>query len=229
MSVEVVTVWAPRPGHEKWRDDYLKLIELQSRTARHFGHVHTIVTDAKETICRISNHIVVELPQNLMKAMIAGVIARLKLPCASNLVFVDVDVLVGSDMDGAFANYFEIGLTNRDDPIAPINNGVMYVNRCGIKTAQNFFQRALNICEEHWGGDQEAISKVAAPVPDGDDTKRTKWGTIAYLNMKKYGCVPKTRGQKHHVSPYAIHFKGETKQWAEEYARRFILREDEWE
>ncbi len=228
MSVEVVTVWAPRPNHAKWRDDYLTLLKLQAETALFFGHRHTIVTDKRgwPGLPSISKTLRAELPEELMPAMIAGVVARLSLPCDSHLLFVDVDVLVGRELDSAFdQTYFDLGLTRRPDDKAPINNGSMYVNQKGIPAALGFFERALARCQNHWGGDQEAISDEAAPVPARDGVLESRdWGKVAFLSMRDYSCVPKVKGQKHHSLPYTIHFKGETKNWAQEYADRFLFR-----
>lgn len=228
-TTEVVTIWAPRPGHEKWREDYIALLNLQALTAKNFGHPHTIVTDTKddEDLPEYSKKLRVELPQNLMRAMIAGVIARLSYPSMrTNFLFVDADVLIGRSLDVVFyAHAFDIGLTRREDPVAPINNGAMYVHHAGLAHAMLFFEKALSVCGEHWGADQEAISQVAAPVPerDGVTKRRGEFGRIAFLSMRDYACVPKVKGAFHQSKPYALHFKGETKNWAHEYARCWIL------
>lgn len=224
-TVEVVTVWAPRPEHSQWRDDYLELLELQAQTAHRFGHRHTVMTDADDEtgLPTYSDKVHVKLPQELMLALIAGVVARLERRCSSHLVFVDVDVLIGRCLLDAFQLPFDIGLTRRVNEKAPINNGVMYVNKTGVAAALLFFQRALNICKTHWGGDQEAISTVAAPVPLEDGVVEDRWfGKVAFLSMLNYNCVPKSKGNPHR-DPFAIHFKGNTKEWAHEYAYSFLL------
>lgn len=229
MSVEVVTVWAPRPGHEKWRDTYLELLRLQSLTAYRFGHTHTIVTDQRGAagLPMLSRAMRARLPDDLMQAMIAGVIARLSYPSESHLLFVDADVLVGRELDSAFEQgLFDLGLTRRLHDRAPINNGSMYVDQRGRAAALGFFERALARCGTHWGADQEAISEEAAPVPIVDGViEQREWGRLAFLSMRDYSCVPKVRGQLHVAQPYAIHFKGEAKDWAEEYALRFLLKD----
>lgn len=227
-TVEVVTVWAPRAGHEQWREDYLDLMQLQAQTAARFGHKHTVMTDAEDITDLPSYSIVhrVKLPPSLMHALLTGVITRLQMEAPApkrHLVFVDVDVLIGRSLLPAFDTRFDIGLTRRVNDKSPINNGVMYVNRTGMFTAIQFFQRAYNICEEHWGGDQEAISAVAAPVPEEDGVADRWFGRIAFLSMRDYNCVPKSAGSEHMHRPYAIHFKGDTKAWAREYAERYLI------
>lgn len=226
MSVEVVAVWAPRVTHEKWRDDYLDLLDLQRRTVRHFGHRHVIVTDDSRMVEDV-DAIVAPLPEEVMPAMIAGVLARLLFPVTADLVFVDVDALAHRPLDDIFAPYdFDLAFTNRVHDVAPINNGVMLVAAGALQGAQQFFLDALAVCGTHWGADQEAISKVAAPVPEPYERKvieRKRYGRIAFHSMKQYAAVPKRQGIPHKGNPFFVHFKGDTKPWAQEYAQRFIF------
>lgn len=212
--IEVVTVWAPRPNHPKWRNDYTSLLDLQRKTAVKWGHQHTVITDN----CPAS------LPDSLMHAMIAGVIARLEQGSDHHLVFVDVDVLIAKPLEEAFRNAekFDVGLTRRDNDITPINNGVMLVPAGSIQKALDFFRAAYARCGSHWGGDQEAISAQAAPVPPHEAIYNRDGVRISFLNMRIFSAVPKERFKKHRDA-ICVHFKGETKEWADDYARLFIL------
>lgn len=223
MTVEVVTVWAPRPTHPKWRDDYIGLLALQKQTVEHFGHMHTVVTDVDLTGF---NTLCVPLDEEVMPAMIDGVIARLRQQQGRHLVFVDVDVLIHRDLHEAFLTcQFELGLTRRVHDKAPINNGVMYVRLGAQFLAATFFEHARARCGTHWGADQEAISAQAAPVPTEDNVVEMRGPLrVGFLSMKTHAAVPKERGLQHHNRPFTVHFKGETKAWAKEYAERFILR-----
>lgn len=231
MSVEVVTVWAPRATSEQWRADYEDLLALQRRTALRFGHRHVVVTDDSRWM-EDGDALVVKLPDEVMPAMIAGVLERLQRPVTCDLFFVDVDVLVHRNLDDAFAlpqRDFDLAFTNREHATAPINNGVMLVARDAVPQALAFFEDALAVCGTHWGADQEAISATAAPVPS--PLERTvvvhpRYGRIAFVNMKQYAAVPKERGIPHKKNPYTVHFKGSTKAWAREYADRFIFGEE---
>ncbi len=220
--IEVCTVFAPRPDHEKWRDDYLMLLELQKRTAEHFGHRHTVVTDGVlpgfETITTV-------LPDSLMKALLAGIIHRLSLPVDSHIVFVDADCLVARTLDDAFTegDPFDLMVTRRLHDTAPVNNGAMYVHRDGAIAAQHFFFAAYHRCQDHWGGDQEAISEVCAPVPIDNRIEMRAGARVAFVSMLRHAAVPKRKGVYHHANPFIVHFKGETKPWAKTYAAKFIL------
>lgn len=226
MTVEVVTVWAPRATSAQWRSDYEDLVTLQKRTALRFGHRHVVVTDDSRWM-EDGDALVVKLPDEVMPAMIAGVLERLQRPVDADLFFVDVDVLVHRNLDDAFARGdFDLALTNREHPIAPVNNGVMLVPRDSVARAYTFFADAYAVCGTHWGADQEAISATAAPVPS--PLQRTvvehpRYGRIAFVNMKEHAAVPKERGIPHKKNPYTVHFKGDTKAWAHEYADRFIF------
>ncbi len=225
MTVQVVTVFAPREfsgmGSMSWRE-YLPLLRAQRDSAIRFGHKHLVVTDAdlgdEFTLFRT------ELDEDLMPAMITGVIARLRAGGALNLVLVDVDCLVAKGLDQAFEeDLWDLGLTHRDNPVAPINNGVMYVRASAIGKALPFFQRAWALCKPHWGGDQEAISQAAAPVPKDDCVISRNGLRIGFLNMKQYAAVPKAHLSKHGSETYVVHFKGDTKKWMLDYANEFIL------
>lgn len=222
MSVEVVTVWVPRPDHPKWREDYIDLIELQRQTAHHFGHTHIVVTDSEGR--GKFERLICNLPQSVMKAMLAGVLERLARPVTSDLVFLDCDALIGKDLSEAFDCSFDLGLTRRLNKLAPINNGAVYVPQQSVAHADSFFRRALDICGDHWGADQEAISQIAAPVPEISGTIENRGGTrIAFLSMKTHNAIPKYEGKLHRSLPFVIHFKGQTKIWAQTYAEKFIL------
>jgi hypothetical protein len=233
--IDVVTVFAPRPEHPQWRD-YLPLLRLQRDAAQHFGHHHLVVTDDAESM-REFETLQVDLPKSLMHAQLAGQVAYLEqwVEGGGNpAVFVDADCLITRALDSAFDGSFDIGLTHRDDEKSPINNGAMYLSGNQRRHVLLFFRGALAICGDHWGGDQEAISAMAAPVPklSADKEERKRAGTIiedrdglriGFLNGLDYNVSPKVEGARHARNPFVVHFKGETKAWMGTYARRFVL------
>lgn len=219
-EVDVVTVYSPHPEHEKWYD-YMPLLMKQKETAEKFGHKHWVVTDVDidDMVC-----IKEPLPKSLMRAMIAGVIARLRRGGNKDIVFMDCDCLVNRDLTDAFylEQTWELTLTRRPNLSCPVNNGVMYVRCEGIANALVFFQRALEMCGEHWGADQEAISMAASPVPETAGFGIRQGCAIRFVDMRLYNAVPKMPNKKHHSNPYVVHFKGATKDWAEGYAARYV-------
>lgn len=230
MSVQVVTVFAkrdPRPECPSW-EEYLPLLRLQRDSARWFGHGHLIVTDGD--IGEEFNQLRVNLPNDLMPAMIAGVIAKLKASIygagsGGNLVFVDGDCLIARELNSIFESppRYDLGLCHRIDDVSPINNGAMYVPKEGVYYAAQFMEKALEVCGTHWAADQQAISQVAAPVPRDDGTAMRHGCNVAFLDMKRYGAVPKRRLSKHGEGSYVIHFKGETKAWMSDYAKEYVF------
>lgn len=221
MKVEVCTVWAPRRDHPKWRPDYVDVMELQRDTALRFGHKHVVVSDEDVPGFDVLR---TTLPVSLMQAMIVGVIARLLHPVDTHIVFVDCDVLIGRDLREAFDGSFDLGLTRRVNDAAPINNGAMYLAHGNDAAALPFFCHAAQLCGDHWGGDQEAISQAAAPVPDHECVEDRDGLRIGFLSMLTHNVIPKTEGKPHRSKPFVIHFKGDTKPWAKTYADKFILR-----
>jgi hypothetical protein len=200
--------------------NYLPLLRAERDSALRLGHRYTVVTDADDVQgfdVRRAN-----LPEAVMPAMIAGVIERLRLGADSDLVFVDADCLIARDLSDAFIGEWDLGLTYRMHDIAPINNGVMYVRRAGIPKALAFFERAYTLCGEHWGADQEAISRAAAPVPQQACVEQRGGCSIAFLSTRTHAVVPKRPLKKHFADPFVIHFKGETKAWMVQYQRHYF-------
>lgn len=228
MSVEVVTVWKkPNPGVGcSDEHTYMQLLSYQQRSVRQFGHEHLVVTDDAD-VPKSYNKLECSLPTEVMPAMIAGVLERLAHPVNSHLLFVDVDVLIGRNLEEVFDGSFDLGLTRRVNNKAPINNGAMYVHQDGWAHAEGFFRRAYALCGNHWGADQEAISQAAAPVPDVEGIEIRDGMRLAFLSMKLHNCIPKSKGLPHTNKPYVIHFKGGTKVWAQTYAANFIFGEND--
>lgn len=231
--IDVVTVFAPRPEHPQWRE-YVPLLRMQAASAKHFGHRHIVVTDEPEDF-REFETLAAELPLELMPAQLAGQVAYLEQWSGDHpAVLVDADCLIARALDPAFDGSFELGLTHRDDPRSPINNGAMYVGPGNKDGVLRFFRGALAICCDHWGGDQEAISTIAAPVPKLAEDKETRKHAatileerdglrIGFLNGLIYNVSPKQEGKPHRRNPFVVHFKGETKAWMKTYAEKFVL------
>jgi hypothetical protein len=220
--LEVVTVFTPRPNHAKFID-FRPLLQLQRKTALKFGHRHVIISDGH---FKGFDFFTTELPQSLMLAIMVGQLNFLRAWDGEHpLVLVDVDCLVARDLTKAFDGTFDLGLTSRpDDKVAPINNGAIYIapgNKAGVV---KFFERALSLTKKHWGGDQEAISKAAAPIPPVHCVEERDGLRLAFLSMRSHNVVPAKEGACHKSGPYIVHFKGlERKPWMHTYAKLFIL------
>jgi hypothetical protein len=218
--IEVCTVFTAQPDHPKWRDDFYDLLSAQRDSALRVGHTHKVMTN--KPIAGFDCELV-DLGTDLMRAMIIGVIKRLERPVATHIVFVDVDVLINRPLGVVFRKRvgFDLALTIRANEAAPVNNGVMYVRCTGAARALMFFRAALDLCLPHWGGDQEAISQAAAPVPVEQGIGKRNGCDLAFLSTKHYAPTPKNADAFHEGAP-AVHFKGDTKQWMLPYARAFL-------
>lgn len=217
--IEICTVYTAQPGHHKWRGDYVDLIRAQQHSAQRVGHSHKVMTD--ELISGLDCE-VVDLGPDLMRAMLMGVIKRLEMPVETHVVFVDADCLVNRPCGPVYRKRvgFDLALTIRANEVSPVINGVMYVRKEGVGRALMFFREALRLCRSHWGGDQEAISQAAAPVPSEQSVGKRHGCEIAFLSAKHYGPSPKAMTAFHEGAP-VVHFKGETKEWMLPYAREF--------
>jgi hypothetical protein len=216
--LEVVTVWAPRPDHPKFRD-YLTLLEIQKKTIERVGHRHVVVTDGElpgyETI-----H--VELPQPLMRAILVGQLAFLERWSGEHpAVLVDADCIVSRALEDAFSGEWDIGLTNRPSKVSPIQNGAMYFAPGSRAAALALFRRALELCGEHWGGDQEAISQAVAPVPNRQAVEERFGVRVGFLSTDPYNFTPGQPFKPRH-DRFILHFKGANKHFAIDYARTHL-------
>lgn len=223
MRVDVVTVFSPRDDYPQW-PLYLPILEMQRDNVHNFpDHHHVVVSDNPARLPGF-NVLEVWLPQNLMKMILAAQVAYLEQWDDSYpVVLVDVDCFVGCDLSRTFNGKFDIGLTRRSDAKCPINNGAMYVSAGARTKALEFFRTALSICEDHWGGDQEAISRAAAPVPSVEGIWERNGTRFAFFSMKTHNVIPEKEGAFHKRKPYIIHFKGEKKKpWMKTYYDLFL-------
>lgn len=212
--LDVVTVFAPRPEHPKWRD-YLELLKLQKKSVVRAGHRHLVVSDRElpgyETL-------VVELPASLNHALLGGQIAALKAwSDREPMVILDADCLVLRRLDAVFDSTFEIGLTNRNDRYAPIQNGAMYFAAGSRVAAIQFLQCAFDQCEEHWGGDQEAIAAAVAPVPSEHIVLQRFGVRVSFLSTKTHNWSPKRLQSRLKPHQFVVHLKGERKDLAQPF------------
>lgn len=214
--LEVVTVWAPRPENEKFSDVYKKLLKLQLFSVNRVGHTHVVVTDDPKGVSEKHHRVITASMQaSLMFAILEGQLAYVEQWDGSHpFVLLDIDCLVARKLEGIFTGAFDIMLTNRNNPVAPIQNGAMYFDKGCKLGAIKFLRRALQLCEHHWGGDQEAIAKAMAPVPDGHVGierrfgVRVKFSSPELYNHSNKVCAPRTKDR------YVFHFKGDSKKFA---------------
>lgn len=217
--LEVVTVWTPRPQHSKWRD-YMQLLALQRASVARVGLSHRVVSDVP---LQGYDTLEADLPESLMHAMLAGALAYARQWSGVHpVVLLDVDCLVCRDLRQAFTGEFDVLLTNRPDPLAPIQNGAMYFAPGNGAAAVALFERALELCEEKWGGDQSAIAAAVAPVPEMHCVQERFGARFAFVSTELHNHSTKGGMPKRAPTRFVEHFKGDLKIHAAEFARTVL-------
>lgn len=231
-SVDVVSVWVPRPKHEKWRD-YMPLLALQALTVEHFRHGHIImcdqhVRDGSLKGLRPGVRLVhFQAEDSLMRAILQGQLAFFEQwDEARPIVLVDLDCVVCENLCGAFdfvPGDWLMGFTVRPNNIAPIQNGAMYFAPGSRDAAIKLFTKALSMCGDHWGGDQESIAKALAPVPHGPGLIDKRFGvSVAWLCPDQFNYSPKAIRQKPVRGRFIAHFKGDSKSIAHTFVKQYL-------
>lgn len=217
--LDVVTVWAPRPAHPKWRPDYLQLLELQHQSCERFLHRHVIVTDAEAQAIDLPDlPFRAELPDSLMHALIAGQLAYVRQWSGTNpVVLLDVDCIVCRPLGKAFDGSFDIGVTRREHPTQPIQNGAIYLAPGSRKAALAMLEATLARCGDDWGSDQEALALALAPIPAVKRVKNRCGARVAFLpcDLHNFSSKHKPPAPRQPEDRFVVHFKGESKQWAQ--------------
>lgn len=218
--ITVATVYAPRPRHPQWKD-YLKLIDLQRQSVEHFGYKHLVVTDSPASV-EGRKYIGAALSDSLMHAQLEGQVAVIcEWDDTYPLVLVDADVLIARKLEEVFDGTFDVGLTSRIEPVAPVNNGVIYLSPGSRLRALRFWEVALSLCKPHWGGDQEAISKAAAPV-ELEGVHDRHGVRVRFFPMPTHNMTPGVSGKAGTGAPFAVHFKGDRKIQMQSYFEDYI-------
>ena len=228
--MNIVTFYAPRPDHFLFQD-YSIYIRLLHDSCKKFGHRLIVITDTEAPSFDCFR---VELPDNLMKAVLAGQIAYLESDLAKeDTVFIDPDCVFVNDPARLFADQeFDIALTTHpitaqylkldatdgttkyvpfEDSV--LNNGAMYVR--GGADVLKFWRKALGICDPEWGGDQKALG-VAFDAVEEHGLYERDGVKVRFLPEDPYNLAPEHPGQdcSHAV---VLHFRGSRKEWAPNY------------
>lgn len=218
--MEVVTVWAPRPDHPKWQN-YLPLLDLQIKTAKRAGHHHRVVTDAE---LHGYTKLHVDLPKPLLRAIVTAQLAYMKQWDASHrVVLLDVDCMVVRNLHPAFTG-FDVGLTIRDHPTQPVQNGVMFfeATQKAKAAAIEMLERTLEICGTQWGEDQEALAQVVDSP--GRPGREIRFGAqFEFIHIERHNHADKSNPRRRLSRLVFIeHFKGDTKHQAADYVERLF-------
>ena len=212
--MNVVSFFAPRPEHPKWRDDYLPMLALLEASCRRYGHRHIVLSDVK-----VDGYdtFVCELPRQLMPATIAAQAQYLRVH-DSPVLFTGVDCVLAGDPLAVLARGFDIAMTVDKFPECPLNTGAMFVRDCGLALA--YWEKALAVCGNEWGDDQKCLARVFN-APDTPATVVVGEGqVIDFLPMLPYHFAPRNVDD---VRPATVvHFRGRRKAFMREYCSRHL-------
>eukprot|EP00192_Tetraselmis_astigmatica_P011270 CAMPEP_0117651472 /NCGR_PEP_ID=MMETSP0804-20121206/2111_1 /TAXON_ID=1074897 /ORGANISM="Tetraselmis astigmatica, Strain CCMP880" /LENGTH=376 /DNA_ID=CAMNT_0005457453 /DNA_START=179 /DNA_END=1306 /DNA_ORIENTATION=+ len=134
-----------------------------------------------------------------------------------NLVFTDTDILYVKSLADIFDSPFDIGLTYRNMPKYPINNGIMFAHKDRLQEASNFWEKILKIYEQEnydrgWQGDQYAVCKfmeAAGKYFTGQKHYKKQVGgvDVKLLHISGFNFPPRS-GCKIGSQVRVLHFKG---------------------
>lgn len=226
--MNIVSFYAPRRAH-RFFQDYTPFLQILGDSCRKFGHRHIIITDDPE-IGRmpeclgaaefgIGEGFRVDLPENLMKAIIAGQLAYLKSALAKeDTVLLGADCVLARDPAEVFRREFDIAFTTGPFSDCILNTGAIYIR--GGYPAAFIWERALANMGEEWGDDQLALAAVVGPTLE-PSVKTGPGGTIAFLPVDPYNLAPEYPGDDC-TRGYVLHFRGPRKDWMRDYCAHWL-------
>lgn len=211
--MNVVSFYAPRPGHPKaW--DYLPMLRLLELSCRRFGHRHIVLSDADLPGLDVFR---CQLPHELMPATIEAQLQYLKAHDEPTL-FTGADCVLGMDPAPVFERGFDIAMTTDHFPGFCLNTGAMFIKNCGLAAA--FWHQARAICGNAWGDDQLCLEQVFKATPDPTVYVLPEGHVIECLPMMPYHYAP--RSVEHCDPAHVVHFRGQRKVFMAEYCARHL-------
>lgn len=224
--MNIVSFYAPRRDHPFFQD-YTPFLEILRASCKKWGHRHIVITDDAQVgefpegtlDYTQGDAFVVDLPDNLMKAITRGQLAYLLSPLAKeDTVLVGADCVLARDPAEVFDLPFDIAFTTGPFSDCILNTGAIYIR--GGADAAHIWVRAFAGMGEKWGDDQLALAAVVHPtlypsVVCGNGP------TIRFLPVDPYNLAPEypdddcTRG-------VVLHFRGPRKAWMKDYCAKWL-------
>jgi hypothetical protein len=154
------------------------------------------------------------------------------------LAFLDLDILVNRPIGFLFERPFDIGLTVRRKPKAPINGGVILASRRNPDAVRSFFRSLASLYHSSyadrgaWWGDQEALNDLVGTGLEGsasDSIVRRDSVDYLLLPSKRFNYSPHWLAATLSLprrSRYLLHFKSAArKRYMEPFFRRHVTRD----
>jgi hypothetical protein len=226
--VNIVSFLAPRRDHPFYRD-YTPFLNILRASCEKFGHRHIVITDDAsigefpEGVLDYSqgDAFVTPLPDNLMRAILAGQLAYLQSPLAKeDTVLLGADCVLARDPAEVFSQEFDIAFTTGPFTDCLLNTGAIYI-RGGADVAY-IWERALGAMrlDAEWGDDQKALAAVVHPTLEPSVTAGTG-PTIRFVPVDPYNLAPEYPGDDC-TRGTVLHFRGPRKDWMMDYCAEWL-------
>lgn len=209
---------------------YLQLVDLMFRSAlrTHPGARATILTDHTTDLSRLTTPFTrSEHPVRAESLMLDRTLAQLAFveaaPPARGIVLLDSDMLVTGSLQHLFDEDFDVALTWRDNPLMPINGGLILVQQRRASATRSFFERYLALYRERyaaesgWYGDQFALRDLVG-IPNDAYPRNTLIDRdgirVRLLPCAEYNFSPRNRTRsviRPLRGPRVLHFNGSRK------------------
>lgn len=228
--------------------DYSLLIDLMFRSASlfHPDCQRVVLTDYQTDLSYLDKSIKahrIQVDPNRVPLMYSRLVAQVDYirsnNFASDMVFLDSDILINSNLESLFKQDFDIALTIRDLEIMPVNWGVMLVSKNGGQNVINFFEKILTIFKDkYFTGDVFWRDQYALMDAIGRDNFFNRSSDVICVDGVKillipcdiYNFSPDNNLSKSTYSSIAfelsqkqiIHFKGERKKLMYPYWKCYL-------
>ena len=228
--------------------DYSLLIDLMFRSASlfHPDCQRVVLTDYQTDLSYLDKSIKahrIHVDPNSVPLMYSRLVAQVDYirsnNFASDMVFLDSDILINSNLESLFKQDFDIALTIRDLEIMPVNWGVMLVSKNGGQNVIDFFEKILTIFKEkYFTGDVFWRDQYALMDAIGRDNFFNRSSDVICVDGVKillipcdtYNFSPDNNLSKSTYSSIAfelrkkqiIHFKGERKKLMYPYWKCYL-------
>jgi hypothetical protein len=150
------------------------------------------------------------VPRNLMLATIWMQVQWLELtegPC----LLTGADNLIWRDPKPVFVPDWDVMVTTRPaqkiaDGMPPLNNGGVYIR--DVAAGLTLYKQAWRHISAEWGGDQFAIARAVAPIPDEPQGVYERHGVrVGFAPLHPYNHAPNSEDDARDA--FVLHFKGD--------------------
>ncbi len=224
--MNIVSFYAPRRDHPFFQD-YAPFLNILRASCKKFGHRHIVITDdaqvgefADGTLDYSEGDAFrVDLPHNLMKAIIVGQLAYLKSPLAKeDTLLLGADCVLARDPAEVFWLQFDIAFTTGRFSDCILNTGAIYI-RGGADVAY-IWEHALAEMGEEWGDDQKALAAIVHPTI-APSLNAGAGSVIRFLPVDPYNLAPEYPDDDCRRG-YVLHFRGPRKDWMIDYCAKWL-------